>query len=162
MKMFSGDREEKENMETMRNEFSLLSGLQHPHLVEVYDFDFDSEGSPFFTRGYVEGKNVFNYMESMNFRKHKGKWDKGISLFYHILIQVGEALAAIHSRGLVHGDLKPANILVMEKGRKGKLDPRVKLLDFGLSHWETTTSPKFLSGTMEYLAPEYFLGEPLQ
>ncbi len=160
LKLFTGDPEERENVETLGNEFKLLSGLDHPNLVKVRDFAVDSKGMPFFTMDFVDGSNILEYIRSSGFPEPHGDWDAGIALLYKLSFQIGEALAVIHSRALVHGDLKPPNILVSGRGGPEPV-PAARLLDFGLSRMITAPPSRMLSGTLEYMAPEFFFGEPL-
>ena len=79
-----------------------------------------------------------------------------------IVTQIADALAHAHGRGIIHGDLKPANVIVSESG--------VKLLDFGLARrvslddtdesgqMDTETKPVQVAGTVPYMAPELFRG----
>ena len=161
LKMFSREGSRPGNTETLYNEFKLLSELEHPHLVEVYDFGTEKLDTPFFTMEYLRGKNVIDYLASANFEDRRESWNERLSLLYAVFFQIGEALVSIHSRNIIHGDLKPSNILVMEMGRKGVKYPHVKLLDFGLGQTETDEKMEILSGTLEYMAPEFFSGEGL-
>lgn len=160
LKLFTADPEERENVETLGNEFKLLSGLDHPNLVKVRDFAVDAAGLPFFTMDFVDGRNILEYIRATGFPGPEGDWDVGLAVLYNLFFQIGEALAVIHSRALVHGDLKPPNILVSERDGTGPA-PAARLLDFGLSRMITAPPSRMLSGTLEYMAPEFFFGEPL-
>ncbi|MBN1487882.1 MAG: DUF2791 family P-loop domain-containing protein, partial [Anaerolineae bacterium] len=128
-----------------KSEFEVLAQLHHPNLVEVYDFGTISETQQyFFTMEYIPGET----WQELASRQRTGA-STDFYWLYPITLQVCRALQYIHSRGIIHYDIKPANIRVTPEGR-------VKLMDFGLNKRvdmpDTTTSlPR---GTPAYVAPE--------
>ncbi len=134
------------------NEFLTLTKLRHPSLAEVYemgDAPYGDRSLRFFTMELVHGRPILDVIRSSYGLRLDG--------FYETVGQILNALGYIHSHKLVHGDLKPCNILVHEQD--GHFS--VKLIDFGLSlpirsEWETQR----VAGTVEYLAPERLRGEP--
>ncbi|MGH9868455.1 MAG: protein kinase domain-containing protein, partial [Candidatus Polarisedimenticolia bacterium] len=136
-----------EAIEALRAEFSLMTRLRHPHVVEVYDLGLDaSTGDPFLTLEYIEGDDFRMACEG-----------RPLAEQVELMAQVCRGLNYIHSRGLTHNDLKPQNILVTASS------PRIcKLTDFGLASIDTreaATSRQGLRGTLQYLAPELIHGE---
>jgi Nif-specific regulatory protein len=133
------------------NEFLTLTKLRHPSLAEVYEMGDAPCGERrlrFFTMELVPGKPILEVVRSSQ--------DVRLEAFNETVHQTLQALAYIHSRKIVHGDLKPCNILVHE--RDGHCS--VKLIDFGLSLpirrvWER----QGVTGTVEYMAPERLRGE---
>ncbi len=133
----------------MKEEFRLLTPLKHPGLEEVYDLGLDREtGRAYFTAEFVDGKDFF--------RATEGASPEDILL---LALQILDALAFIHEHGVVHGDLKPENVLV----RRDVLDesgaPVVKLLDFGLARNRRASTPDSAArGTLAYASPEAMTG----
>jgi len=126
-----------------RREFLLLSNLRHENIVAVRDFGFLPTGEPFFTMDYVEGEDGRACV-----REEKLKEAEILALAEGSL----RALAHVHARGMLHGDLKPANILL--RPVDGRLRP--VLVDFGLAR--AFARPGEASGTLPYIAPEAIAG----
>lgn len=117
-------------------EFSTLSQLDHPDIVRAFDFGRAGRKRAYFTMSYVNGKPFTEYRFNS---KQK---------FYEAIAQILNALQYIHSRGLVHCDLKPGNILVKRSCPK--------LLDFGLATGRDESASA--RGSMHYIAPELLRG----
>ncbi|MEM7032400.1 MAG: protein kinase [Chloroflexota bacterium] len=121
----------------LAQEFQIVAGMRHPHIISVLDYGFGSDQQPYFAMTYLPDAQPF-----LQAGQALNETDK-----LRILCEVLQALAYLHRRGIIHRDLKPSNILVTEG--------QVKVLDFGLSvSHETTTSPT--GGTLLYMAPELF------
>lgn len=118
-------------------EFRALTSLQHPNVAAAFDFEsFPGSEDYFFTMEYVEGCDIFCATEGMS-------WQQIIPL----LIQVCRALSYVHSRKLIHYDIKPGNVLVDNDGN-------VKVLDFGLAAVKSIGPGEWKGGTPAYMAPE--------
>ncbi len=119
----------------------MLKGLKNPNIVRIFDFGFDEAlGRFYFTQELVEGRPV------TAFAREKGKLPRLQNLF----LQALQGLAYLHGQDVIHGDIKPDNLLVEEK--KGS-EPLLKMIDFGISHPEWVGT----AGTPGYLAPEKIL-----
>jgi eukaryotic-like serine/threonine-protein kinase len=123
----------------LAHEFRTLASLRHPYIISVLDYGF-AGGQPFFTMDYLEHLQ----------RITEAKYDPAL-----LIGQTLQALAYLHRRGIVHHDLKPDNIVVVEQDGK----PYVKLLDFGLAHDQSDNSSP-LTGTLAYMSPELLRGDP--
>jgi serine/threonine protein kinase/tetratricopeptide (TPR) repeat protein len=131
------------------------AGLNHPHICTIYE-------AGELTGGDASGYIAMEYIEGVSLSLRLGQGPVPFADAVTIVTQVAEALAHAHSRGIVHGDLKPANVIVAEGG--------VKLLDFGLARrvsiedpdedgqMDTETKPVQVAGTVPYMAPELFRG----
>ncbi len=120
--------------------------LRHPNIVKILDAFFGGE-KPYLTMEYVDGPTL-----------REAYLSHGEETLLHLLHGISHALHVAHARGVCHGDLKPANILV-ERGSEGAI-LKAKLTDFGLWRKAGTQSEGF-SGTLAYAAPEVLRGEAL-
>lgn len=102
-----------------------LASLDHPAIVRGRDFGVLEDGSPYLVMDLIAGRSLWSLMET-----GQVPW----TITWAIVDQVLGALAHAHARGVIHGDLKPQNILV-ETNSAGDVgsDPRVHVLDFGLA-----------------------------
>jgi len=110
-----------------------LAQLSHPNVVAIHDAG-ESDGVAWVAMEFVDGQTLAQWLEQPHVPREI------ISRF----IEAGEGLAAAHARGLVHGDFKPANVLLSSDGR-------VRVSDFGLA---TRSGAQSLGGTKRYQAPE--------
>lgn len=133
-------------------EAEIISQLQHPHVVQVTDFDTTEAGEPYLVMELLAGESLASRLE----RERCLPIVDAVRIAY----QVSSGLAAAHSANIVHRDLKPANIFLTQVAGQGVL---VKLLDFGIS--KRTGAGKGLTGeydilgTPDYMAPEQALGK---
>jgi serine/threonine protein kinase len=124
--------------------------LQHPHLVTIYDAGED-DGELFLVMELVDGQSL----AALIGQRAPLPVDEAVS----IAIQILDGLSAVHADGLIHRDVKPANVLVDRAGR-------VRLTDFGIAKRlddieENLTSAGMVVGTPTYLAPEQAAGARL-
>ena len=129
-----------------RNERQLLASLAHPNITRLLDGGVSENGDPYLAMEYVEGQALDRYCDS-----RKLTVEARIRLF----LQVCDAVEFAHRNLIVHGDLKPANILVTGEGT-------AKLLDFGtakLSRDPEASVSQFAILTPRYASPEQIRGE---
>ena len=116
--------------------------LRHPNIVRIYAAGIE-EGTPYIAMEYVEGEPLDRFLR----RKVSVKWPNAL----HIAYQVAQALQCAHERGIVHRDVKPANIMLDHSGR-------VRLTDFGIANVQTAghldSEGGGLIGTPQYMSPE--------
>ena len=118
--------------------------LQHPNIITIYDFG-EADGSLYIAMEYVEGSDLSDIMERQDPLPLPAKLD--------IIVDTLHALEYAHSRGVVHRDVKPANIRVSVAGH-------AKLMDFGIARLEKSdlTRSGMVIGTPDYMAPEQVTG----
>ncbi len=124
----------------LAREFKVLASLRHPNIISVLDYGFDEQHQPYITMELLE--NADNFVEAARAKSP----DEQINL----IIQLLQALAYLHRRGILHHDLKPSNVLVTKEGH-------VKVLDFGLAI-EPEKANGDVVGTLAYMAPEIIQG----
>jgi serine/threonine-protein kinase len=135
-------------VERFKREAQTVANLNHPNIVQIFDWGIEDE--PFFVMEYIEG----NTLTSIIARK------KTISIGDILFIgaQVSDGLQAAHSRGLVHRDIKPGNIMITPGGK-------VKVTDFGIVSIQNEdsdiTKTGSILGTANYISPEQAQGKPV-
>ncbi len=129
-------------LEDLKNEFATLSLLSHPNLAQVYDFG-STEKAVYFSSEYVDGRDILEATREAD-----------LNTVFHLIDQILRALDYLHQRGVLHLDLKPANILVTDPDRTGELT--VKLIVFGIAQWKKHGRIQIgeFYGTPPYAAPE--------
>ena len=140
------DRSDEVNDRFVR-EAQDMARLNHPRIVAVYDVG-QEDGFSYIVMEFVPGKTLRDLEGgSINYKQALG-----------YLIDVLEALDYAHQQGIIHRDVKPANVMTVDEGK------HVKLMDFGLarrtSDMTKTTRTGQIVGTIAYLAPERFLSKP--
>ena len=124
-------------VERFKKEAQAAAKLSHPNIAQVYEFDL-YEGQPYIAMELVSGGSLDKKME-----KNPGQLDPAFVM--NVGLQIAEGLGAAADRGLVHGDVKPENILFSTDGT-------AKLVDFGLAAMQGDTGE--IWGTPYYISPE--------
>jgi predicted Ser/Thr protein kinase len=132
-------------------EARVAATLEHPHVVPVYEAG-EQDGSLFIAMRFIDGRDL-----ATEVRDHGRLAPDRLA---RIVLQVAGALDAAHRSGVVHRDVKPANVLLTGAGD----DEQAYLTDFGLTREAASESGLTLTGqwvgTVDYAAPEQILGEP--
>jgi serine/threonine-protein kinase len=129
-----------------KREFTVTKGLEHPHVIRVYDYT-PLNPQHLFTMEYFESESLKYAMF------HAPEYIEGRE--FTILRQLAQALEYVHSKGIVHKDLKPENVLINARGD-------IRLIDFSLSQtkWDRMLQfGKKVEGTPMYMPPEQVRGE---
>jgi len=131
--------------ERFTREAQAAAALDHPSICTVYEFD-EAEETSFISMAYIEGQSLRKKIES-------GPLELEEAL--RIATQVAEGLQEAHKKGVVHRDIKSANIMVTERGK-------AKIMDFGLARVTESslvTQEGMTMGTVTYMSPEQARGE---
>ena len=154
-KMVAQNEDDINFMARFEQEAKAMARLDHPAIVTVHDFGETSEGQLYLVLEFVEGMDIHQYLQH-----HGGKINQSDALA--IMAHVLDGLEYVHAHGIVHCDIKPANILLNREGH-------VKIADFGLaktlaSPEEYAAKPSFitqpiLAGTPDFVAPEVLNGD---
>ncbi len=137
-----GHVNDPDSFERLRREACAAGKLNHPRVAQVYALNF-SNGHPYLVMELVTGQDFAQKLER---EKHL---DERIVL--RMALDVADGLSALHREGLVHGDIKPDNIVLDRDGN-------AKLVDFGLAGMTRRDSSGALVGTPNYIAPELIRG----
>ena len=131
-----------------RQEALIVAKVRHPSVAQVYDLDRLPDGRYLLAMEYVAGETVAQVLE------RSGPFP--IPEAVRVLRTVADALNHVHWSGILHGDLKPQNIMLGAGGD-------VKLLDFGVAHEmaQLAAPNAFRSGTLAYMSPDQLLGDGL-
>src|SRR4029453_5781393 len=133
--------------ERFRREARAMAAIDHPGVVQIYDFGSDRSVGAFLVMEFVDGDALSRTLARV------GRLTPGRTMA--IVAQAAAALAAVHQTGVVHRDVKPGNLLVRPNGT-------VVLTDFGIARSvgaAQLTATGLVLGTASYLAPEVAMGE---
>lgn len=127
-----------QTIESFKKEYEILSLVSHPNIIKVLDFGFDADQDIFyFTNEYIKGNTIRSFLGSGE--------PFALKDILNITVHLCRALDFIHSRNIIHRDIKPDNIMIIDDG--------VKLMDFGLADMDIKDL-KHSKGTLVYLPPE--------
>lgn len=135
-----------------------VNDIHHPGLVDIFSFGRLTDGRPYFVMEFLDGRSLGAVLRA-HFRLLPIDC-------YHVFLEVGRVLVAVHEHGIVHRDLKPDNVILIPQGIEQP--PKVKLVDFGLAKLLVSDVNQAASGphtavgvnvgTPHYMAPEQCRG----
>jgi serine/threonine protein kinase len=140
-----------------QREARIASQLSDPHIVVVHDFGLDAEHGPYLVMEFLHGQSLRERLQTQGTLPLKA----GLQLSGQVML----ALIHAHSKGIVHRDIKPDNIFLLNQSG---VRLHVRVLDFGIARIfrrddagrvETLTSPGAVLGTPRYMSPEQLAGE---
>lgn len=136
------------SLNRFKNEATAAGNLRHENIITVYEFGQSGE-VPFLVMEYLNGEDLLSVIRNQT----------PLSLYQKVRImdQVADGLHCAHQNGVLHRDVKPANIMLLKDGG-------VKIMDFGIARLVRDTSTRltqhgYLIGTVVYMAPELFTNE---
>ena len=157
LKLFAPQAPDADELKRQEAEIQLLATLNHPGLVTLFDAGIDTrvpdEPRPFLTMELVEGQDLRSRI------RHSTVPLEELAV---IGAGIADALAYVHGLGIIHRDIKPGNILLVQIRPGEPLRP--KLTDFGIARIVDSTrltATGTMVGTAAYLSPEQALGQPL-
>ncbi|MCA9803006.1 MAG: serine/threonine protein kinase [Cyanobacteria bacterium HKST-UBA02] len=137
-------------MARTQQEARTCAGIKHPKIVAVSDFGLTESGAPYIVQEYIQGRDLHSIL------KEEGELERRRAL--DLIVQICEALCYLHSRKILHRDIKAANILVLREDQGGE---SVKLIDLGVARPENTggavlslTQSGEIFGSPYYMSPE--------
>jgi hypothetical protein len=135
-----------------RREGRVLAGLHHRAIVRVIAFGQLDEGEPYVAMEWLEGEDI---------SQRQRRSPLSLARCVHVMADVCDALAAAHSAGIVHRDVKPSNVILVGSGPDHNEPFQVKLVDFGVAAVEDAklTRTGAIVGTPAYMAPEQARGD---
>lgn len=129
-----------------KNESKAIAVLSHPNIVKVYDVSF-GDMIQYIVMEYIDGITLKEYIA----KKKAVSWRETV----HFVTQILKALQHAHEKGIIHRDIKPQNIMLLEDGT-------IKVTDFGIARFEnneTKTMTDKAIGSVHYISPEQARGE---
>ena len=129
-----------------KNESKAIAVLSHPNIVKVNDVSFGDK-IQYIVMEYIDGITLKEYIS----HQHVIPWKEAV----HFTVQILQALQHAHEKGIVHRDMKPQNIMLLQDGT-------IKVTDFGIARFsdnETRTMTDKAIGSVHYIAPEQARGD---
>jgi serine/threonine-protein kinase len=150
VKLLPAERAGEEAIARFEREVQITSTLTHPNTIAIYDYGRSADGVFYYAMEYLDGIDLQALVD------RDGPQPPG--LVAHVLVQLCDALSEAHGVGLIHRDVKPANVILCERGGQPLV---AKVLDFGLvkridgeSGDVKLSQANMLIGTPLYMAPE--------
>lgn len=147
---------DERNWQRFQQEAQAISSMNHPNIVSIFDFGFNSNKSAFLVMDFLDGKDLDTVIQESGYLTP----EEVVPIF----TQICDALTETHERNIIHRDLKPGNIIIVKDGKKNV----AKLVDFGMIKFEESdkrsqalTQPGEVFGSPYYMSPEQCTGMKL-
>ena len=137
--------------ERFAREARIISGLEHPHTLKLFDFGWLDDGRPYLVTEFLDGETLAERLE---------RGPLSVADAVRVMMAILGALNEAHAKGIVHRDLKPSNVF-LQSTSDGE---RVRVLDFGIARQgmsTTLTEPGMIMGTPTYMSPEQSLRDDI-
>jgi len=149
VKVLAAEGSQRDLLIRFRNEAAAAGKLQHRNIVTIHDFG-EQDGTPYIVMELLDGEDLHRVITR----------NRPLSLVakVQIMSQIAQGLHFAHQHGVVHRDVKPANVMLLANGT-------VKIMDFGIALLTQATGSRLtpqgsVIGTFRYMAPEQFMGSP--
>ncbi|MCL2013727.1 MAG: Stk1 family PASTA domain-containing Ser/Thr kinase [Oscillospiraceae bacterium] len=132
-------------LKRFRNESKAIAALSHPNIVKIFDVNF-GDRIQYIVMEYIDGITMKEYIEQIKILR----WKDAV----HFIVQILRALQHAHDKGIVHRDIKPHNIMLLQDGT-------IKVMDFGIARFareEGRISEEKAIGSVHYISPEQATG----
>lgn len=136
----------EEFVRRFKNESKAIAALNHPNIVKVYDVSF-SDKMQSIVMEYIDGITLKDYIDQQKIIR----WKEAV----HFTVQILRALQHAHDKGIVHRDIKPQNIMLLQDGT-------IKVMDFGIARFarsQMATITDKAIGSVHYISPEQAKGD---
>lgn len=148
---------DERNRQRFQQEAKIVSSLNHPNIVSVFDFGFTSDNAAFLVMDFLDGKDLDTLIQESGYLTP----EEVVPIF----TQICDALTQMHDAGIIHRDLKPGNIIIVKKEKKSE----AKLIDFGMvklfeqtgKQAQALTQAGEVFGSPYYMSPEQCTGMKL-
>ncbi|HEY9684889.1 MAG TPA: serine/threonine-protein kinase [Oculatellaceae cyanobacterium] len=145
-------------LQRFQQEAQAASNIVHTNVITIYNFGITPEGQPYLVMDYLEGKSLTEVIAQEKFLPV----ERAVGIF----LQVANALADAHKKGVIHRDLKPSNVILIEQGEKKDV---VQIVDFGIAKMLPQEGEEAIAltqtgevfGSPLYMSPEQCKGEKL-
>ena len=146
----------KDDIESFLYEARLTAHLQHPNIIPIYDVAIDKNGNPYFTMKLLKGETLESILNKIKKNDKTTIETFSLTRLLNIFISICDAIDYAHTKGVLHLDIKPSNVMVGDFGE-------VHILDWGIATLLTDNNKylndnKVIGGTPGYMSPEQAMG----
>jgi serine/threonine protein kinase/Tfp pilus assembly protein PilF len=142
---------DNDNVERFKREAKAAASLNHPNIITIYEIG-EFEDQIYIAMEYIKGQTLGQIIQMDSLSSEQAT---------EFAIAIADALSLAHRKGIIHRDVKPANIMVVSE-EYSQVNKQIKLLDFGLAKLKGLrdhTEPGLTAGTLAYMSPEQARGE---